>query len=121
MTGVDVLSEEQLRHFRQLLLERAEVLHALDETGEAAAETVELDQTRVGRVSRMDALRSQAMSKESNRRRGEEFKRIDAALRRVEEGEYGWCLECGEVIAPARLEVDPAAPLCIQCASRAEG
>ncbi|MFO6277706.1 TraR/DksA family transcriptional regulator, partial [Pseudomonas aeruginosa] len=36
------------------------------------------------------------------------------------EGEYGWCNQCGELIASGRLEFDPATPLCITCASRAE-
>ena len=82
--------------------------------------TVELDQSRVGRLSRMDALQGQAMSREAGRRRHEELARIGAALIRVEEGEYGYCLRCGEEIAAGRLEVDPAATLCIQCASAAE-
>ena len=117
---MDELSDEQLERFRALLMERRAALREVAETGDDAAGTVELDQTRVGRVSRMDALQAQAMSKESNRRRGEELARIEAALRRIDEEEYGWCHECGEAIAPARLEIDPAAPLCIGCASRAE-
>ena len=117
---MDELSDEQLESFRALLMERRAALREVAETGDDAAGTVELDQTRVGRVSRMDALQAQAMSKESNRRRDEELVRINAALRRIDEDDYGWCQECGDVIAAARLEVDPAAPLCIQCASRAE-
>ena len=39
-----------------------------------------------------------------------------AALRRVETGDYGWCLNCDEEIDVRRLEIDPAAPLCLDCA-----
>ncbi len=78
---------------------------------------VELDQQMVGRLSRVDALQVQAMAKETSRRRAAELKRIEAALARIEEGEFGYCLECGEEIAARRLELDPAAPLCIDCAS----
>jgi DnaK suppressor protein len=46
-----------------------------------------------------------------------ELRRIAAALARIDEGEYGTCLECGEEIAVRRLEFTPAAPLCIGCAS----
>jgi len=42
-------------------------------------------------------------------RRAQEIRRIDAALQRVEDGEYGWCAECGEAIEDRRLDLDPAA------------
>ena len=45
--------------------------------------------------------------------------RIVAALARIEDGEFGWCVGCGEAIAPKRLENDPAAPNCIGCAGKA--
>ena len=51
------------------------------------------------------------------RRRDIELSRIDAALTRLNDGEYGECLTCGEDIAPKRLELDPATPVCIGCAS----
>lgn len=107
-------------HFNRLLLQRRESLLSVSETAGEAAATVTLDQSCVGRLSRMDALQSQAMSQESNRRRDLELQRIAAALSRVNEGDYGYCLDCGEEIADNRLEVDPAAPLCIQCAGKAE-
>lgn len=77
---------------------------------------VELDQARVGRLSRMDAMQSQAMSIETERRRQAELGRIEAALGRIAEDEFGYCLSCGEAIAPKRLELDPANPLCVDCA-----
>lgn len=107
-----------LDHFRKLLLQRREVLQQVAEAGDEAAKPVELDQTRVGRLSRMDALQGQAMSKETQRRRGQELKSIQQALQRLETEEYGECLNCGEMIAVGRLEVDPAARLCIHCAEK---
>lgn len=102
------------------LIEQREALHDVAESTREAAQTVELDQTRVGRVSRMDALQAQAMAKESERRRLLALQRIDTALQRIEDGDYGYCLSCDESIMANRLEVDPAAPLCIDCASKAE-
>ena len=107
------------RHFRNLLLQRREALLDVAGTGREAADTVELDQSRVGRLSRMDALQSQAMSRETNRRRKVELSRIEAALQRIADGDYGLCVRCGEEIAEGRLLSDPSAPLCIDCASRA--
>jgi DnaK suppressor protein len=77
---------------------------------------VELDQTSVGRLSRMDALQVQAMQLETERRRSQERQRIIAALKRLDEGEFGYCAVCGEDIEPKRLEHDPTVPNCIACA-----
>jgi DnaK suppressor protein len=79
----------------------------------------ELDQQRVGRLSRMDAMQVQAMAEETARRRAAELQRVEGALKRIAEDDYGWCTSCGEEIAKKRLENDPATPLCIECASRA--
>lgn len=80
---------------------------------------VMLDQSRVGRLSRMDALQVQAMAKEQERRRRGERQRIEAALERLADGTWGLCTECGEAIAGARLDFDPTVTLCIRCAREA--
>ena len=105
-------------YFRDKLISLRNELLEIEQTGNEAAQTVELDQSRVGRLSRMDALQAQAMSIESKRRREIKIKRIDAALQRIEKDEFGLCLRCEEEINPKRLEVDPSAPLCIDCANK---
>lgn len=102
------------------LMEQREALLDVADSARDAAKTVELDQARVGRVSRMDAMQAQEMAKESDRRRLLALRRIDSALKRIEDGEYGNCSACDEVISAKRLEVDPGALLCIDCASKAE-
>ena len=99
------------------LLERRAELQALSDSAQISRETVELDQSKVGRLSRMDALQRQAMALESERRRTAELKRIDAALKRLDGDDYGYCVRCNEEIALARLEFDPAVTVCIRCAS----
>lgn len=100
----------------QLAARRDELMRVVAEN-EEASRPVELDQTRVGRLSRIDALQNQEMAKETERRRKVELKRIEAALGRIKEGEFGACVSCGEDIAAKRLELDPAVPTCIDCAS----
>jgi len=107
-------------NYKQLLLVLKKSLLEAQETGDQAEQTVELDQTRVGRLSRMDAMQAQAMSIETGRRRRQRLLQIEAALKRLAEDEYGYCEECGEDIAPARLEVDPTVVLCISCAEAKE-
>jgi DnaK suppressor protein len=94
---------------------------ALEQISEGAAELrapVDVDQQSVGRLSRMDSLQVQAMALATEERRRQQIARIDAALKRLEEGTYGACVICGETIAPKRLELDPAVPTCITCAAR---
>ena len=50
----------------------------------------------------------------------ERVNRIAAALERLDEGEYGVCVECGENIAPARLRVMPEVTTCVRCQDRLE-
>jgi DnaK suppressor protein len=109
-----------LADVRDKLVKLRDELEAVAATGEQSSQTVELDQARVGRLSRMDALQAQAMAKESGRRREVTLRRIAAALVRVENGEYGLCQSCDEPIHHKRLEFDPTALLCVQCAERAE-
>jgi DnaK suppressor protein len=101
---------------RRVLTERRADLQALIAGSKESRDAVELDQTRVGRLSRMDAIQGQAMALETDRRRALELQRIDSALRRLEAGDYGVCVRCGEEIAAARLAFDPAATICIDCA-----
>lgn len=107
--------------FKARLLALREELVAVDASGEGAASVVELDQSRLGRLSRMDAMQGQAMAAEANRRRQFQLRQIESALERIEQDEYGWCVECGEAIDVKRLDFDPATPCCIQCASKREG
>lgn len=50
-----------------------------------------------------------------------EIRAIHAALARIEEGEYGFCVTCGSEIAPERLDVVPATPFCQNCAPSGRG
>ncbi len=100
---------------KKLLIQRQEIL---DDTqaSEESRQPVELDQTSVGRLSRMDALQDQAMALETDRRRHVELQHIEAALKRMEDGEYGYCQSCDEDIPEKRLGIDPTASVCIDCA-----
>ncbi len=100
---------------KRLEAQRKELLERVELT-EDDRKPVELDQSQVGRLSRMDAMQVQEMALEQERRREIEIQKIDAALERIKSGDYGYCTHCGEDISPKRLEFDPAAPLCVDCA-----
>lgn len=115
-----MLSVDEISVFRERLLQLQQELLVMDKTGQSASSTVTLDQSKVGRLSRMDALQGQAISQELNRRRLLEIKKIAAALNRIETGDYGYCTQCEEEIAIKRLEFNPSVSLCIQCAANSE-
>jgi DnaK suppressor protein len=94
---------------------RAELLNLISVATNAAA-TVELDQQVQGRLSRMDALQRQEMAKAMIERRRLEITKIDAALSRMDEGEFGFCLVCGDSIPEKRLDLDPTIAVCVGCA-----
>ncbi|MCZ0810711.1 MAG: TraR/DksA family transcriptional regulator [Pseudomonadota bacterium] len=103
-------------HYRALIETRLDALDREDQLGRSGQATVTLDQQAVGRLSRQDALQNQAMAKATHARRQTERKRLRAALARIDAGEFGYCDSCGEDIAPGRLELDPAATRCVDCA-----
>ena len=110
------MDEAAETRFRAMLEKALADLSAADELGRDGQGTVALDQQAIGRLSRQDALINQSMARAAQGRRDSEKRRLRAALDRLEAGEYGYCVDCGEEIAPARLEFDPAAPKCISCA-----
>ena len=103
----------------RLLALRAE-LEAVAKTGDESAAVVELDQSKVGRLSRMDAMQAQAMAQASAQRREVMLRKITAALARIDKDEYGDCVLCDVAINEKRLDFDPTATLCIDCANRSE-
>ena len=112
------MTPRETARFRKLLESRREELATLSEEAAEKRKPVELDQQSVGRLSRQDALQQQAMAKAQDARRLLEIRKIDAALQRIDGGEFGWCEACGEMIAVKRLEIDPTTLLCVGCASQ---
>lgn len=114
-------TEIDLERVRQRLeARRQELTEAVRHAADDDSEVIDPDATRMGRLSRADAMQREELAKETNRRRAQDLQRVHIALDRVRSGDYGLCLRCGEPIAAKRLEADPAATLCIACASAAE-
>ena len=101
--------------YRSRIEEEIAELRALSDNSRQSRAPVTLDQQSVGRLSRMDAMQQQSMDLAKEERRAHRLAVLAAALKRMNDGEFGYCLKCGEDIPPARLEVDPAVTLCIYC------
>ena len=105
-----------INKFREMLTDRIAELEKMEASGEDERAIVVLDQQAVGRLARMDLLQRQQMAKETHRRRALERSKILSALQRMDEDEFGWCVECGGEIASGRLEIDATVVHCIECA-----
>lgn len=110
------MDESVIRVYEARLRDELASLAGQDLLGAENRATVTLDQQSVGRLSRMDAMQRQAMAAAGARRLGARRSRIEGALERIREGEFGWCAECGGEIALARLDLDPTVTTCIGCA-----
>ncbi len=111
------MNETERSDFDALIRARLEELTALSASAEQSQAVVELDQQVVGRLSRMDALQNQAMARAQQANRDIETRRLKAALQRLQDGEYGYCEDCGDRIPDGRLKLDLAASKCVSCAS----
>ena len=112
------MDDKNLEQIRQLLLKMKVDLQKQEKTFIEDKKPVELDQTKVGRISRMDAMQIQQMALNASRRRQLQLVKIETAFQTIESGEYGYCLSCDEEINFRRLLVDPTNTYCIECAER---
>lgn len=109
------MNSEELARYRNKLLASQESLREAVQTDKDATRPVELDQTRQGRLSRMDAMQAQQMAQAVARRREQQLRRVDGALKRIDSGDFGYCFRCGEAISAKRLDADPTITRCMDC------
>ncbi len=108
----------EIEQIKQNLLILKTELQGLEGISKESNKPIELDQARVGRLSRMDAMQVQQMAQEISRRQQRKLLMIDGALRRIESDDYGDCFICGKEIAIRRLTVDPTNTRCIKCVDK---
>lgn len=110
------MTDINVEKYKKKLLALKKELEEAEAIGADSRKPVALDQTMVGRLSRMDAMQQQEMALENDRRRKIQIHRINQALARIDSGDYGYCATCDEPIPAKRLDLDPAVPTCVDCA-----
>lgn len=111
------MTEDQREQCKLQLLQLQKEHLKFEKEFAAAGDTVMLDQSSVGRLSRMDAMQGQQMALEASRRREMHAEAIEGGLRRVESSDFGTCFYCEEEIDFKRIEADPTNTRCLKCAA----
>jgi|TARA_B110000483_G_scaffold243520_1_gene333812 DnaK suppressor protein len=114
-----------LSHEQKTTLTNTLLLHQLElteqlEISQQAAEIVTLDQTAVGRVSRIDALQQQSMAISTRGTAKLKLQKIAIALNAMSKDDYGYCRKCDEPIPFRRLEIQPEAAHCLSCQGKTD-
>ena len=120
MTSTPTLTIAQREELRTELERELEILQQRVQRGTAAGRPVELDQTAVGRLSRMDAIQNQGLAAGTRARAQLELAQVLDALARLDAGTYGLCQTCSRAIPYERLCVMPEARECQGCSRRAQ-
>ena len=106
-------SEGFEKYRKQLEESLVEIEQYLEKT-EESAEAVSPDKS-LGRLSRMEAMQDQQLMLEARRRKKMQKVAVQSALQRIDNGQFGTCIFCGQPIAPERLEFTPEATTCVKC------
>ncbi len=112
---MDHLTEDQISELTAALERTLAKLERSMRTTEEAMRPVKLDQTAVGRLSRIDTLQNQGLTRNLQEREEAQLGQIVTAFQRLEDGSYGRCVECEGEIPFARLQVFPETPTCTAC------
>ena len=109
-------SDAELRErYRPSLAAEPQDLRAASGSTTADRKPVALVQQTVGRLNRMEAMQQQAMSAAQEIHRRARLSAVKAALRRLDDGDFGWCADCDEFIGTERLDLDPTLTRCVGC------
>jgi RNA polymerase-binding transcription factor len=117
---VDQLTPAQLDELGSLLQSQRTKLEQQLRDAQAATNIVSLDQSSVGRVSRMDAMQQQSMAVSTRAKAEASLRKVLKALKFMESGEYGYCHNCDAAIQLNRLKVQPEASHCLECQDQQE-
>lgn len=108
------MKKKELEHFKKLLLEeRTKILHHLEDLSGSSGEEISAGSGDPVDIASVEI--SQSNLQKIGKRELYLLKKIDYALKKIEEGTFGECESCGEAISIPRLNARPVAQLCIDC------
>jgi DnaK suppressor protein len=116
--GEEYMSDEQLVHFRQLLLNwKQELMEEVDRTVQHLKEEASNFADPADRATQEEEFSLELRTRDRERKL---IKKINDTIEKIDQGDYGYCEACGIEIGIRRLEARPTATLCVDCKSLAE-
>lgn len=114
----EFMSERQLEYFRNKLLRWKDDI--LRESRETVSHLQKETENHPDIADRASSETDRSLELRTRDRQRKLISKIDDALRRIEDGSYGYCEETGEPITLARLEARPIATLSLEAQERHE-
>ena len=113
------LTPEQREELHEHLTGECRRLEELLQLTKEGSRPVELG-TPIGRLSRMDAIQQQQMTKAGRATLEIKLQQVRASLEAYRKGNFGFCRSCEEPIGYPRLKARPEAPFCLSCQDNRE-
>lgn len=111
--GEEYMNNKQLDHFRKILNDwKVELSEDIDRTVHTMQDEVTTFADPNDRASQESDMALELRNRDRERKL---IKKIDETLRKIDDGDYGYCNSCGVEIGLKRLEARPTASLCIDC------
>jgi DnaK suppressor protein len=116
--GEQYMGKEQLDHFRQILNTwKRDLMHEVDRTVLHMKDEAANFPDPNDRATQESEFSLELRTRDRERKL---IRKIDEAIKRIEDGTYGYCVETGEEIGIKRLEARPVATLCVEAQERRE-
>ena len=107
------MSKNQLKHFKDILIDwKKELSHDIDKTVSNMQDELTAYADPNDRASQESDMALELRNRDRERKL---IKKIDQTIRKINEGDYGYCEACGVEIGLKRLQARPTATLCIDC------
>jgi DnaK suppressor protein len=116
--GEEYMSEEQLQHFKDLLLAwKTELMEEVDRTVSHMQDEASNFPDPADRASQEEEFSLELRTRDRERKL---IKKIDKTIEHIDADDYGFCDSCGVEIGIRRLEARPTATQCVDCKTLAE-
>ena len=109
------LTATQTKELLKLLLSKRRMLETQLNESSGALKPVTLDQTLIGRVSRMEPMQQQEVATSTHRHLSITLQKVANALTLFKTDEFGYCRKCDGPIGYGRLKAQPESALCLRC------
>jgi DnaK suppressor protein len=114
------MENEQKEKFRQHIIDKIQSVKKDIISFQELTRPIAPDNA-IGRISRMEAINSKSINEEALRKTENTLAKLQQALKKIDDEDFGICIECDEAIPFARLMILPETPLCVGCAEKLTG